>query len=62
MGFSSQEIARRRGSMATAVDMLFFHAKEKIRRTVGVQHSEPKQTAPAANLRFGLPGHRHLHL
>lgn len=47
MGFSSQEIARRRGTTATAVDMLFFHAKEKIRRTVGVQHAEPKQTAPA---------------
>ncbi len=46
MGFSSQEIARRRGTTVNAVDMLFFHAKEKIRRVVGVQHSEPKQTAP----------------
>jgi DNA-directed RNA polymerase specialized sigma24 family protein len=56
MGFSSQEIARRRGSTATAVDMLFFHAKEKIRRTVGVQHSEPKQTAPTAEPRVPAAG------
>lgn len=47
MGLSSQEIAQRRGTTATAVDMLLFHAKEKIRRLIGVQHSEPKQTAPA---------------
>jgi DNA-directed RNA polymerase specialized sigma24 family protein len=47
MGFSSREIARRRGSSVNAVDLLFFHAKEKIRRTLGVQHSEPKPTAPA---------------
>ncbi|MCC7241472.1 MAG: sigma-70 family RNA polymerase sigma factor [Acidobacteria bacterium] len=47
MGLSSQEIAQRRGTTATAVDMLLFHAKEKIRRVIGVQHSEPKQTAPA---------------
>jgi DNA-directed RNA polymerase specialized sigma24 family protein len=48
MGFSSQEIARRRHCTVAAVDMLFFHAKEKIRRTVGVQHSQPKPTASAA--------------
>lgn len=48
MGFSSQEIARRRRCTVAAVDMLFFHAKEKIRRTVGVQHSQPKPTASAA--------------
>lgn len=56
MGFSSQEIARRRGSTATAVDMLFFHAKEKIRRTIGVQHSEPNQTAPAGEPRVPAAG------
>lgn len=48
MGFSSREIARRRGTTVNAVDLLFFHAKEKIRRTLGVQHSEPKPTAPTA--------------
>ncbi len=48
MGFSSQEIAQRRRCTVAAVDMLFFHAKEKIRRTVGVQHSQPKPTASAA--------------
>jgi DNA-directed RNA polymerase specialized sigma24 family protein len=47
MGFSSREIARRRGCTVNAVDLLFFHAKEKIRRALGVQHSEPKPTAPA---------------
>lgn len=56
MGFSSQEIAKRRGSTVAAVDMLFFHAKEKIRRTVGVQHSEPKHTAPADEPRVRVAG------
>ena len=48
MGFSSEEIARRRGSTVNAVNLVFFHAKERIRRTVGLQHSELNQAAPAA--------------
>jgi DNA-directed RNA polymerase specialized sigma24 family protein len=56
MGFSSHEIAQRRGSTVNAVDLLIFHAKEKIRRIVGVQHSEPKQTAPAAQPRVPAAG------
>lgn len=56
MGFSSQEIAQRRGSTVNAVDLLSFHAKEKIRRVVGVQHSEPKQTAPAGEPRVRAAG------
>ena len=56
MGFSSQEIAQRRGTTVNAVDLLFFHAKEKIRRTVGVQHSEPSRTAPADEPRVRVAG------
>ena len=56
MGFSSQEIAQRRGTTVNAVDLLFFHAKEKIRRTVGVQHSEPNRTAPADEPRVRVAG------
>lgn len=60
MGLSSQQIARQRGTTATAVDMLLFHAKEKIRRVVGVQHSEPKQTAPAGEPQVRAAGPRPL--
>lgn len=58
MGFSSQEIAKRRGTTVNAVDLLFFHAKEKIRHTVGVQHSEPEpnRTAPADEPRVRAAG------
>jgi DNA-directed RNA polymerase specialized sigma24 family protein len=56
MGFSSQEIAQRRGSTVAAVDMLFFHAKEKMKRTVGVQHAEPKLTPPADEPRVRVAG------
>lgn len=38
-GFSSQEIARHRGSSVTAVDTLFSRAKQKIRNALGVQRS-----------------------
>ena len=48
MGFSSLEIAQRRRCTVAAVDMLFFHAKERIRRTVSVQNSQLKPTASAA--------------
>jgi len=60
MGFSSQEIAERRGCTVNAVDLLFFHAKEKIRRVAGVQHSEPKQTAPAGEPQVRVAGPRPL--
>jgi DNA-directed RNA polymerase specialized sigma24 family protein len=46
-GFSSREIARRRGCTVNAVNLTFFHAKEKIRRSLGVQHAEAKLTARA---------------
>lgn len=36
-GYSSEEIARRRGSSAGAVDVLFTRVKGKIRRLAGVQ-------------------------
>lgn len=47
MGYSSQEIAKRRGTTANAVDLMFFHAKERIRRTIGVQQSEATRTVTA---------------
>jgi len=51
MGFSSEEIARRRGSTVNAVNLVFFHAKQRIRRRL--HHSELNQVAPAprANIR-----------
>ena len=36
-GYSSEEIARRRGSSVGAVDVLYTRVKRKIRRLVGVQ-------------------------
>jgi DNA-directed RNA polymerase specialized sigma24 family protein len=36
-GFSSREIAQRRQCTVNAVDLVFFHAKEKIRRTMGLR-------------------------
>src|SRR5262249_40677923 len=36
-GYSSEEIARRRGCSAGAVDVLFTRVKQKIRRLAGVQ-------------------------
>jgi hypothetical protein len=45
--FSSREIARRRGCTVNAVNLTFFHAKERIRRSLGVQHAEAKPTARA---------------
>jgi DNA-directed RNA polymerase specialized sigma24 family protein len=56
MGFSSEEIATRRNSTVNAVNLVFFKAKEKIRRTIGVQHSEPNQTAPADEPRVRAAG------
>jgi RNA polymerase sigma factor (sigma-70 family) len=44
-GFSSQEIAKLRGSTPIAVDTLFSRAKDKIRRSLGVQ----KPSAPRAS-------------
>ena len=38
-GFSTKEIAKHRGSSVSAVDTLFFRAKQKIRRLLGVQES-----------------------
>jgi DNA-directed RNA polymerase specialized sigma24 family protein len=38
-GFSTKEIAKHRGSSVSAVDTLFFRAKQKIRRILGVQES-----------------------
>jgi len=45
--FSSREIARRPGCTVNAVNLTFFHAKERIRRSLGVQHAEAKPTARA---------------
>jgi RNA polymerase sigma factor (sigma-70 family) len=39
-GFSSDEIARHRGSSIGAVDTLFSRARQKIRKVLGVQHSD----------------------
>lgn len=57
MGYSSEEIARQRGSTINAVNLVFFKAKEKIRRALGIQQSEPTPTAPAAepNVRTAEP-------
>lgn len=56
MGFSSREIAMRRGTTVNAVDLVFFHAKEKIRRAVGVQHSEPNRSDPSDDRRGRTAG------
>lgn len=60
MGFSSREIASRRGTTVNAVDLVFFHAKEKIRRAMGVQHSEPNRIAPADDRRVRTAGRARL--
>ena len=39
-GFSSQEIAHFQGRSVAAVDILFFRAKEKIRRFLGVERAD----------------------
>lgn len=38
-GFSSKEIAKYRGNSVAAIDTLFFRAKQKIRKVLGVQES-----------------------
>ena len=50
----------RRGTTVNAVDLVFFHAKEKIRRAMGVQHSEPNRTAPADDRRVRTAGRSRL--
>ena len=39
MGYSSEEIAKRRGSSTAAVNMVFSRAKQKLRRVLGVQQT-----------------------
>jgi DNA-directed RNA polymerase specialized sigma24 family protein len=46
-GFSSREIAQRRRCTVNAVDLVFFHAKEKIRRTMGLRDPELTVTGRA---------------
>jgi DNA-directed RNA polymerase specialized sigma24 family protein len=57
-GFSSREIARRRGCTVNAVNLTFFHAKERIptqpRRSARKSKTDcPRRPSTA----FGMPGH-----
>ena len=50
LGYSSEEIAKRRGSSTAAVNMVFSRAKQKLRRVLGVQETcEPRERAAAAH-------------
>ena len=40
MGYSSEQIARRRHTSTAAVDMIFSRAKQKLRRALGVQETD----------------------
>jgi DNA-directed RNA polymerase specialized sigma24 family protein len=46
VGYSSEEIAKRRGSSTAAVNMVFSRAKQKLRRVLGVQETG-ERAAPA---------------
>ena len=49
MGYSSEQIARRRHTSTAAVDMIFSRAKQKLRRVLGVQETgAPGDQATAA--------------
>ena len=48
IGYSSEEIAKRRGSSTAAVNMVFSRAKQKLRRVLGVQETGAAGERPAA--------------
>jgi RNA polymerase sigma factor (sigma-70 family) len=56
MGFSSEEIARRRHSSTAAVNMLFSRAKQKLRRTLTDEETDVPGREPVGSTSGQVPG------
>jgi RNA polymerase sigma factor (sigma-70 family) len=56
MGFSSEEIARRRHSSTAAVNMLFSRAKQRLRRTLTDQETDVPGREPMGSPSGQVPG------